>query len=237
MWTQIHFFWLQNQRAQKTLLAFGSFGFREQKYSYLLARKRHKNLGWRVGLYGGVVPATVAHQQNQHQLSLTMKQHRFARNPSMVWHTKKSHRFGLELPFEFSSTAASHRPQAHQAPSRVLSEALWLLHLLLCLPRNRNMLQIKAAAPKLFIHHNDDMVGLHLRRKLGRSQAREIGAGPGLAIGKSRTVYIRSNDETGCFCFCCRRGLLSLLSTEGVHIMLPLFELVCTRLLQRKKCG
>ena len=173
------------------------------------------------------MPATVAHQQNQHQLSLTMKQHRFARNPSMVWHTKKSHRFGLELPFEFSSTAASHRPQAHRAPSRVLSEALWLLHLLLCLPRNRNMLQIKAAAPKLFIHHNDDMVGLHLRRKLGRSQAREIGAGPGLAIGKSRTVYIRSNDEINIFHICHTRIAEVLQQAAFVFVVDEGFCLCC----------
>ena len=53
LWLCEPVFWLRRRRARRALLAWAKlyvyFG-REQKYSYLLARKRHENSGWRLGL-------------------------------------------------------------------------------------------------------------------------------------------------------------------------------------------
>ena len=52
LWLCEPVFWLRRRRARRALLAWAKlyvyFG-REQKYSYLLARKRHENSGWRLG--------------------------------------------------------------------------------------------------------------------------------------------------------------------------------------------
>ena len=59
LWLCEPVFWLRSRRARRALLASAKlyvyFG-REQKYSYLLARKRHENSGWRLGLPIGLPP-------------------------------------------------------------------------------------------------------------------------------------------------------------------------------------